>query len=513
MAQGSRLTVREGAVLGGYRLGKALGRGGMGVVYAATDLRTGEQAAVKVLRGSMDDPQVAKAFARFELEVRAVQQIRHPGVVRFRSTGHHEGDDGAHVAYYAMERVDGVTLAEVVARTGAVPPAAAAAMVGQAARALGAAHATGVIHRDVKPENVMLARDGRVVVLDFGICKFDDVSNLTAAGQVMGTGRYLTPEHLAGITPDERSDVFALGALLFFLATGTHLRASAAVEDLIIGMQQGADLRRVQQSGLPPEVRKVLNNALARDPAHRYPAADVLAGALDDVVRRLSTLEPQGHIALLLDALSAPAATAPPVDGERTDEHAVVPAAAPSPWETVRARLRQTGSRRVALAAAAVAGVLVLALGLGLARRRPPPASRPAATAPAPSRQPADPVPTPAPAHAVEVAPAAALPSAAPAYVPPPSEWPAAPAPPAPAAPDLPPEAAVAPPAPVTRDAPVTPPEAPPLVVGGPGGAAPAGTGLRVGDRAPMTAEQQRALACAEWAAAVGAPPGSCPPQ
>jgi serine/threonine-protein kinase len=517
----SSASVKAGAVLGNYKLTRALGRGGMGVVFEALDLRDNQPAAVKILHGNARDAMVAQAFVRFAMEVQAVKRINHPNVVRLLDTGHHTSGDGTQLAYYAMEKVEGLTLAELVARLGTVPVAAACVIIRQAALALQAAHAQGIIHRDVKPENLMLAQDGRVVVLDFGICKFADIHNVTSAGQVMGTSRYLTPEHLCGLPTDARSDVFALGAVLFFLCTGSHLRESAAVADLMTLMSTGADLKRVQQADLPPEARRVLNNALAQDAVHRYPSAQALADALQQAVEKLSTLDAAGHIGLLLDSLKEVPA-APPSDeetwSEPTDRHALPAAPAHKMAATLEAlqdwrRRLQPGLQAAvdngqALRLVAVGIAAVLLLGLATWGMRKPPAPRPSARA-TPST-PSTPAPRVAPSRPAQATPIA--PSWEPRQETPVAQ-PAAPV--VPAAAPAPTAAFIPEPvAPPPQAAPEQPAPAEARLVDAPLFANDRNVDnqpLRVNEASQETDAQRRIRECAERATAMGSPLGTCP--
>ena len=208
----------EGRVLGGkFQLGRKLGQGGMGAVYLARQTNLGREVAIKVLPPEVSD--APELIARFTREARLSAQLSHPNVVQVHDI---EVDQATGLHYLVMERVDGESLAERVRRDGPLDWRVAVGLVIQAARGLGAAHAAGVIHRDVKPANLMLARDGTVKVMDFGLSRaFEADGQLSRTGQVLGTPHYMSPEQARGERDlDARADVFSLGATLYCLLTG-----------------------------------------------------------------------------------------------------------------------------------------------------------------------------------------------------------------------------------------------------------------------------------------------------
>ncbi|MEW5851994.1 MAG: serine/threonine-protein kinase [Myxococcota bacterium] len=321
--------LRVGRTVGDYVLLSELGRGGFGIVFEAKDLRDNSRVALKTLRADLSSAQGQRALTRFLLEVRAVRQIKHPNVVKLIDAGRVDGDDGSVLAYYAMELLQGETLDQLVRTKGPMDALAAASVIRQAAVGLYTAHAQGIIHRDIKPGNIMLVTGGRAVVTDFGVCKILELQNVTTAGQVVGTARYLSPEQFLGITVDARSDVFALGALLFFLLTGEHLRISKDLVTLSRQVTRGEDVKRVkEQPNLLPSFRKVLIVACAQDPAHRYQSALDLAHALEEACLKKDVLNRFGKV-LASDHThqrSDPDKTAEEAAPERTrveDQHAV----------------------------------------------------------------------------------------------------------------------------------------------------------------------------------------------
>ncbi len=285
----SRFGSQRGRLLAGVRLGRyeiidELGRGGMGVVYRARDVEIGRLAAVKILSASADPT----AVARLEREAKAIARLEHPGIVRIYDSG--RADDGR--PFLAMELVDGVDLQRALAK-GTIALADRVRLVAEAARALQHAHDHGVLHRDVKPANVLVDRDGRARVLDFGIGKIVGADSLTKSGAILGTFAYMAPEQVRGeraVGP--AADVYALGATLFDVVTGrTPLAVTAshpANAMLAILSQDAPPASRVAPPGTfgagPPRsaaIDAVCARALRKDPAKRYPSAGAFADELD----------------------------------------------------------------------------------------------------------------------------------------------------------------------------------------------------------------------------------------
>ncbi len=304
--------------LGGFRLVARLGGGGMGVVYLAEEVRLGRRVALKVVRP--DQLLFQGSRARFEREAQAVARLAHPAIVPLFSVG----EDGG-VPWFAMEFVRGATLAEVIAelRPGgpaalsgrdlwvtvariearrarelglepAPPPPlppdstgwarAAADVVRRAAEAVAHAHGRGVLHRDVKPSNVLLAADGRVLLFDFGLATSADAARLTESGTRVGSLAYMAPEQLDG-SADERSDVYGLGITLYELLTLELPFAAQGGEALAAAVRQGAVIRpRRRDRALPADLETVVLAGLERDPRRRYASAEEFAADLARVL-------------------------------------------------------------------------------------------------------------------------------------------------------------------------------------------------------------------------------------
>jgi serine/threonine-protein kinase len=251
-----------------YEIESLLGRGGMGEVYRAVDTRLRRKVALKVLRpdrGSED------AVARLFREARAAAVLTHPNTVAIHDIGESEG-----IFYIVMELVTGASLLAYVGDA-RVPAARKLGWLVDVARALSAAHKSGVVHRDVKPSNVMVSDDGVVKVLDFGLAKpLAPVSFRTQQGHVLGTPRYMAPEQLAGADVDARSDQYAFGLTAYELVAGTHPggalapRVSPPLDEVVPEVSRG--------------VARVVARAMATDPAQRYASMDDVAVALEDAL-------------------------------------------------------------------------------------------------------------------------------------------------------------------------------------------------------------------------------------
>ncbi len=272
----------KGSMVSRYRLGKPLGRGGHGVVFEAFDTQDAVQVAIKLLEVELANPASRTALDRFAMEVNAIRRVRHPNVVQVYESGHIKTQNHI-LAFYTMEILDGRALDKLVREKGAMPPEQALSVVRQAAAGLHRAHVENVIHRDVKPANIFLTSQGRAVVMDFGVCKLNDLATgVTLVGQVVGTPRYLAPEQLLDGTVDARTDVFALGVVLFYLLTGTHLRPEPDLKTAFQAITSNSDVRRVKENRhIPEELKDVLTTALSLRQEGRFESARVLGEALE----------------------------------------------------------------------------------------------------------------------------------------------------------------------------------------------------------------------------------------
>ena len=305
-----------GRTLAHYRINAAIGSGGMGEVYRATDTKLGREVALKVLPPNVaSDPD---RLARFQREARAVAALNHPNVVTLYSV---EESEGTH--FLTMELIDGQSLDRLI-RANGLPLDRIIDIAGALADALAAAHEKGILHRDLKPANVMVTKDGRVKVLDFGLAKdvgteAESEATLTSAGRtqagmVMGTPAYMSPEQVSGRTLDHRTDIFSLGVVLHEMATGRRPFEGTSSAELISAILRDSpvpvtDLR----ADLPPDLARVIRRCLEKEPRHRLQTARDVANEFRDMTRSLSRPAPT-------PSSTARAATVPDSGATRTDE-------------------------------------------------------------------------------------------------------------------------------------------------------------------------------------------------
>ncbi len=263
-------------LVGRYRIDAPIARGGMATVWRSQDELLGRAVACKTLHPELAHDEALRG--RFRQEAVAAAGLGHPNVVATYDTGE---DDGT--AFIVMELVEGESLRERLDRTGALEPREATTIAGQVAAALAHAHAQGLVHRDVKPANVLLARDGAVKVTDFGIAKATGGADFTRTGTVVGTARYLSPEQVQGLPTDARTDVYALGLVLYEMLAGRPAYSGDTEIATAVARLSGPppDLARVRP-GVPAPLVGVVNAALQPDPAHRIPDA----ATFSDLLRR-----------------------------------------------------------------------------------------------------------------------------------------------------------------------------------------------------------------------------------
>ena len=250
--------MKTGMIFAGYRVEELVGRGGMGVVYRATDLSLERPVALKLVAPELAEDE--RFRDRFLREPRLAASLDHPNVIPIYEAGEHDGQ-----LYLAMRFVEGSDLRTILEREGKLPPQRALAVLAQVAGALDAAHRRALVHRDVKPANVLLDEDGHAYLTDFGITK-QVGGDSTDTGRVVGTLDYLAPEQIRGDPVDGRTDVYALGCVLYeCLAGAPPFRRTTEAEILWAHMQeQPAPLRGY------PRLDPVLRKALAKDREDRF---------------------------------------------------------------------------------------------------------------------------------------------------------------------------------------------------------------------------------------------------
>jgi TolB-like protein len=288
-----------GRSLGHYRITAAIGAGGMGEVYRATDTKLGRDVAIKMLPAAVaQDPE---RLARFEREARSLASLNHPNIVTIFSV---EEADGSR--FLAMELVEGETLDTLIA-AGGLPLSRFFEIAVPLADALSAAHERGIVHRDLKPGNVMVTREGRVKVLDFGLAKLEAAdsrpdltstptesrANLTSEGQVFGTVAYMSPEQTRGGKVDARSDVFSLGVVLYQMLTGERPFQGASSVDMISSILRDTPPAVTDRRGdLPQHLARILRRCLEKEPRDRYQTSRDVYNELRDLRNETSSPPP-----------------------------------------------------------------------------------------------------------------------------------------------------------------------------------------------------------------------------
>ncbi|MFJ5232922.1 protein kinase [Kitasatospora sp. NPDC088391] len=329
-----------------YRLGEVLGRGGMGTVWRAEDEMLGRVVAVKELRmtGAVDEAEKHRLVVRTLREAKATARIRHAAAVTVYDVV--EEDDRP---WIVMELVDGRSLADVVREDGTLTPARAAGIALDLLGVLGAAHAQGVLHRDVKPSNVLIGEDGRTVLTDFGIASVEGDTSITSTGMLVGAPSYIAPERARGQRPGPPSDLWSLGGTLYAMVEGVPpYDRGSALATLTAVMTE--ELPVSEQAG---PLWPVIAGLLEKDPAKRMDA-----DTARPLLRRIAAGQALPEAETV--AVAAPAAPPAAVTVEQPAPRPADPATAEPP--------RRDGPfadrRRAALAAAAVVAVLLLVIGL-----------------------------------------------------------------------------------------------------------------------------------------------------
>jgi serine/threonine-protein kinase len=262
-------------IAGRYRLGHRLAAGGMASVWQATDTVLEREVAVKILHPHLAAD--ATFVARFRAEAISAARLRHPNIVAIYDTCSEDGTEAI-----VMELVRGRTLRAYLDDHGPLVPAEAVHIVSEAADALSVAHRAGIVHRDVKPANILIRDDGQVLVTDFGIAKLrSQPADLTHTGMMIGSVRYLSPEQVEGVDVDARTDVYALGIVLFECLTGrVPFQADTDAATALARLRQAPPRPRQLRPEITPGLEAVVLRALARDLAQRYPSTDDLRAAL-----------------------------------------------------------------------------------------------------------------------------------------------------------------------------------------------------------------------------------------
>lgn len=331
------MALEAGATVGRYQIHGLLGSGGMGEVYKAIDPVLTRPVALKVLRPELSgDPE---RLSRFLQEARAASALNHPNILTIHEVGDHERS-----RFLVSEYVDGETLRQRLAR-GPLTLREILDITIQAASALSAAHAAGIVHRDIKPDNLMLRPDGYVKVLDFGVATFARSTSKdahatvatmeqpeTGAGMIVGTIAYMSPEQARGLTVDGRSDCYSLGVVLFELLTGRAPFSAPTTTDLLVAIleREPPSIRTIAR-GLPLQLEWIVEKSLEKDPNLRY---QTIADMRVDLQRLKSALE-SGKIGAHIAEIDASVGADAVLERELTDESPEVIAAGRASWATI----------------------------------------------------------------------------------------------------------------------------------------------------------------------------------
>ena len=276
----------EGALLDGrYRVATKIATGGTSTVYRGLDTRLDRPVALKVMDSRYAGDQ--QFLTRFQLEARTVARLKDPGLVAV----YDQGLDARH-PFLVMELVEGGTLRELLAERGPMPPHAVAAVLRPVLGGLAAAHRAGLVHRDVKPENVLISDEGEVKIADFGLVRAVAAAGITSTSVILGTAAYLSPEQVRDGDASPRSDVYATGIVAYELLTGqTPFSGDSALSIAYQRLDTDVPPPRTVINGVPAQFDELVRRATARDPADRYADAQHMAAELDAIVDELALPE------------------------------------------------------------------------------------------------------------------------------------------------------------------------------------------------------------------------------
>jgi serine/threonine-protein kinase len=271
---------------GRYRVLKELGRGAMGIVYLAEDEVLQRTVAIKMIALTGSDQERDTHEARFRQEARAAGGLTHPSIITIYDVGR-EGD----VAFIAMELVEGRELRDLI-RDGSLGPAQAVELAAQVADALAFAHERGIVHRDIKPGNIMVLADGRIKIMDFGIARLREPTVKTQTGVLLGSPQYMSPEQISGQSLDGRADIFSLGVVLYEMLTGIKPFDAADLTQVlfwVVNMPTKPPSER--RPGLPAVIDYIVARALKKKPDERYASAAEFAADLRQAVPEVAAAE------------------------------------------------------------------------------------------------------------------------------------------------------------------------------------------------------------------------------
>jgi serine/threonine-protein kinase len=345
--------------IGRFEVRGLLGRGGMGVVYDVTDTETGAQLALKMIAVRFLQLEDGRAASRFAHEIRVLERLDHPGIVKLYEYGLAETPDGEHLAFFVMERLVGRTIGQAIAKHERFDPLEGLRTAASVSDALAYLDASSVQHRDIKPGNVFLEAAGRTVLMDFGLARSDHFTKLTRAGHIVGTIFYMSPERLRGQDADIRSDVYALGIVLFEMLTGGRPHTEDDPNALVRSIRRGI----------------VWPGGFDRTPAHRAVRELIDQMTAFDAAVRPSPAEVAARAAAALDPGRPPIAVSRPPD-----------AGAPPPVSMLPMPVRAGPTWTASLLMTIVFSLFTFLAGLVIGTRRPPPPAIAVAPPPPPPK-------------------------------------------------------------------------------------------------------------------------------
>jgi hypothetical protein len=391
--------VGTASTIGRYEILREIGRGAMGVVYEARDPALDRTVALKVIQPSVDGEEARVFEERFLAEARIAAALHHPGIVVVHDAGR---DTRTGTLFIALELVRGQTLADL-AEAGPVDWRTALRLVAQVARALDHAHRQGVVHRDVKPANIVMLPTGEAKVMDFGIARLESARHrLTTTGQFIGTPLYTAPEQARTEDVDGRADVFSLASVAYTLVTGRAAFMAPTIPGIVhrvVYDEPQAPSHFVR--GLPADVERVIARGLAKDPMRRYPTGEAFAEDVEDVLAGLHPRHAAGDDLVVVEDSDSPLAellaprSGEPLPGAAAFDPKPLPAAphGAGATRTVPPASLPRPPRRWRLPALTVAaGIGLVALFFWVRSHAPaPPAELPTRSAPAPAPAPSGP--------------------------------------------------------------------------------------------------------------------------
>lgn len=328
-----------GALLDGrYRVEARIATGGMSTVYRGLDVRLDRPVALKVMDARYAGDR--EFLTRFQREARAIARLKSPGLVAI----YDQGNDTAH-PFLVMELVTGGTLRELLRERGPMPPHAVVAVLGPVLSGLGAAHRAGLVHRDVKPENVLISVDGEVKLADFGLVRATTEAGITSTSVILGTAAYLSPEQVLGEETGPRSDVYAVGIMAFELLTGTTpFKGDSAIVIAHQHLDRDVPPPGSLIDGVPPEFDDFVARATAREPEARFSDAGAMGAELDAIAEELDL--PQFQVPAPRNSAQQSTDSRPPVP-RATRQLTLGPREVPTPAadDNDEASARGTGPR------------------------------------------------------------------------------------------------------------------------------------------------------------------------